>query len=467
MAGGQTTSAWISGRIAAADKSTVAGDLPYPISRRERSAFTVHSMGIGGTEDVIALQSRSIHPVVRGVDGTANGRGMGEYNRGFTEVVISCALFYKQNSVSRETDFRSGSHFGNITAALNRYYKLLARVEGETLSGWHADGSHAGWLLQTKHPIFIRVPVHLAALFPTSEYLDDLFEVSNVVRTANNSILCISGSNSVKNILDIADDIDFCEYVPFDKESVSQSIVDKASRTDEFICHNIKLNSEKYETNSLPPDAIRTAMDQVDPMSPESATIKLDYIVTMRDSRAYDASTVLIACDNQFKSAGFKATFAHQEVHISASDTVPIELDDVMELGRYVLWLLGQVKKYRDDGNIPKMLKRALSLTRVCWMRQYTEEIERLFAKTTYLIDREITTISALREKLSHHSSEIKWKQVKDDLDYYERIAKIDRQKLEVIQGRNFPAGPDHYAVDIANRILQDCAKHSRGGLKV
>lgn len=392
---------------------------------------------------------------------------MGDYNRGFTSVVIGCALFNQQNSTVESSAITAGAHFKTITSALRKYYHLIAEIEGETLSGWRADPDHAGWLLHAKHPIFIRVPVHLAALFPTSGYLDDLFEVSNKVRTSTDSIICVSGSNSVKNILDIVDDIDFCEYLQFDKEITPGMILEKSKSNGDVICLQIKVNAEKYPAKPHFRDEIQIAVEKVDPRSANSSTVKLDYIVKVRDKRAYDASTIVVMCDRKFKSAGFTSTFAHQEVHISASDNVPIELDDVIELGRYVLWLLAQVKKYRDEGNVTKMLKRALSLTRVCWMTGYTEEIEKIFSKTTFLIERELKTISEIREKLEFHCKDEHWRITKDDLSFFEDVANLERQKLEVIQRRNFPAGPDDIAFGLANRIIEDCRNISRGALRI
>lgn len=392
---------------------------------------------------------------------------MNEYNKTFTDVVLACALFYQQNSDADIGAISSGSHFQNITKALHNFYRLIAEIEGETLGGWEADKTHAGWLLQNRYPVFIRVPAHLAALFPTTQYLDELFSVSSRVRTSSKSIVCISGSNSVKNILDIVDDIDFCEYIPFTSDDAIGAVMQKISQDEDVICRLVKVNSESFAPDKDKPEKISLALSQVDPSSPSCSTFKLDYVVRLPDKRAYDASSVMIACDSDFRSAGFQATFAHQEVHISASDTVPIELDNVMELGRYTVWLLSQVEKYKREDNIAKMLKRALSLTRVCWMQGYTSEIADLFSRTTFLIDREIQTISEMRKKLDGHISDSKWADAHSDLNYYEEIALLEKKKLEIIQKRHFPKGADANAKELCQRIVTDCVSRSRGGLRL
>lgn len=392
-----------------------------------------------------------------------------EYDKSFTDTVFACAMFYQQN-VSRDYDaIRSGEIYQNLMEKLTKIYGIIAKLESNTLGVWDSDSVNPGWLLRIDGALSIRVPAHLAPLFPESDDLSRLAAVGQEVKTTSDSLLYLSGSNATKKIFDVVDDIDFCEYVPCRGDNIKLSVLNKVDAIGEVACVALSCPKDygKYERPFSELGSISDCLSRLNPEHEKYSTFMVHFLAVQSTRRVFEVSNVIIVCNEEYMSKGFKRTFAHQGVQITPSDIVPNSLNDVMELGRYVIWLLNQVRKYRDDGNFAKMLKRTLALTRVSWMKNYTLDIASFFENSASIYENEVETIRRLRAKISVLNGEESWNEPLFDLDYYEKLANLDLEKSKLKEGKVYPEGAETAAIAIVSRLADEVKQRSKGALMI
>ncbi|MET0082672.1 MAG: hypothetical protein ABW079_06630 [Sedimenticola sp.] len=392
-----------------------------------------------------------------------------EYDKLFTSTVLACAMFYQQNNDRNKDEITKGEMYSSLKDKLSRMYGAISELEGQALGAWDSDKNNPGWLIRIDSPMCIRVPAHLASLFPDSNELKRLATFGQEIKTTKNSLLYLSGSNATKKLFDIVDDVDFCEYVPNKGDNIELSILGKISTENKIVCValNCPKSHGKYEKPFTQLDKISECLRKLDPNNEEHSTFMAHFLARQPNARVFEVSNAIIFCNEEYTSKGFKRTFAHQEVQITPSDIVPNPLDDVMELGRYVVWLIEQVKKYRDEGNISKMLKRTLALTRVSWMKDYTLDIGYFFENFSGLYENELKTIDRLKDKISSFGVDDNWNESLVDLEYYQKLARLDLEKAKLKEGRIYPKGAEASSMDIVSRLSDEIHHRSNGALAI
>jgi hypothetical protein len=79
-------------------------------------------------------------------------------------------------------------------------------------------------------------------------------------------------------------------------------------------------------------------------------------------------------------------TFAAQEAPLGPIDQLPNQMNDPIEMGRYIDWLVTSIEDLRKQGDMRKCLKRCASLSRVLFVPDITNDIADLARKSPILL---------------------------------------------------------------------------------
>jgi hypothetical protein len=93
----------------------------------------------------------------------------------------------------------------------------MSLLQEALFKGWEADTQHPGYLTKCERHFVLRVPFHLLSAFPPGDFLDHIWRISRLVKTDDQSVICISGSSATFEVTKAVTDIDFCEYIKFEK----------------------------------------------------------------------------------------------------------------------------------------------------------------------------------------------------------------------------------------------------------
>ena len=263
------------------------------------------------------------------------------------------------------------------------------------------DTDHPGYLIKTDWPMVLRVPYHVLPVFPESTDLRALWDISRQIRSSSDSVICISGSNAIRKLFDIVNDIDYCEYLSLPNADALRRLSSNISIDGDLRCLRVSLGKEQwahpwargkpgvdyFEENARPDDKDRSSC-------------KYDYVGRVERFGVIEITNVILLLDAEGNSASLKRTFAAQEAPLVAVDWIPNKLADPWELGRYVDWLIAAVSEEKSKGNFAKCLKRSASLSRVMFLPDITEAIADLADNSGVLIEQKLVTMTALRRSL-------------------------------------------------------------------
>ncbi|WP_198369495.1 hypothetical protein [Roseomonas rosulenta] len=400
-----------------------------------------------------------------GLRGQRETQPISDYSKTLTATVLACGAYYRQLMDLPTSAQRSGAHIAKLESFLETSLFAQAKICETLFPGWDADPENAGYLIRQEPPAFFRVPAHLVAVFPNSAFLQQIWMLANSVRIHGSSIICLSGSNVVRQILEHVDDVDFCEYLPLrGGDLVADAVFSRLGESGDLICTAVKVGELKWPQTASAAE-LRNSLRSTNFRVAELATFKLDYISRLSEKRPFDVTSLAVLCDENFDSAGYSQTFSFQEAQVSASDYVPNKLTNAVEMGRYVSWLVSQVKKYRTDKNLIKSLKRALSLSRVCWMTIFSDQIKDFLSKTCFTIDQEILRTESIKiEILSRQDP--KWADEILKIDSYVGLLKAERHAFLFKQNAFYSGSEEAAAVGLIDKILDSVAAQSGGVLR-
>ncbi len=321
-----------------------------------------------------------------------------KFDNNQSSIIVSCYDYYRQ---SLSTPVVEGKAKEMLSSALSNLLTGLCQAYEGQYPGWEADTYNPGYMITLSPPKMFRVPFHLLAVFPGSDVQDLIWTLASKIKTTPSSILCLSGSNAIRKMLNDIGDMDFCEYIIVTK-STADDLLKKATMSDsDLLCVGLKMPGFEWGLKSQEASAsLESNKLTIDPSDSSMSRGKLDFIAKTNESGAIEATNVTIFCDKNGDSASLSDSFAYQEAPISLSDWIPQRLDDCLEMGRYVDWLCTQITYYLSQGNVVKALKRASSLSRICFLPQYTDEISDMFERSTLHLDNEISRINRLISEL-------------------------------------------------------------------
>ncbi len=324
-------------------------------------------------------------------------------DRDIRNIFVSCLEYYRSNPTrkSKKRGKKSAPR-QHLEDALTKVLLGMAHVYDGMYPGWKVDKEHPGYLFRSDPPIFVRVPYHVLPTFPTDEALSVVWDLSRSIRSSDDSVICISGSNVLRKLFETFGDFDFCEYLNPSRNKQVWRIEDNLKGNDSLMCLRVSLGSREW----LSPvgevqQVVADISDKFKSDDEQNSTMKFDYIATVSQSGLSEVSNLVIAVDEGGNSASLRKTFAAQEAPLAWSDSLPNEMNNPIEMGRYIDFLSKQISKYREVGNLRKCLKRCASLARILHQKDITDSILDLATDNPVLIQHKVDELEKLRSALS------------------------------------------------------------------
>jgi hypothetical protein len=312
-------------------------------------------------------------------------------DKGISTIVSMCAQFYMNNSTASQNEYAGNTLYNLLTTTLLNAFRGISLIQQSVFPGWAADDNHPGYLIKLDSPHIIRAPFHIIPVFPTGEYLDNVLRLSRLIKTNRSSVICISGSSATIKITRAVNDIDFCEYIRISPPSLGECIMAKTLSSDQLIFRKLAFDGKHWSPVDVS-DA-RNKLSFIDANRASLAYGKIDYIAHVGTYRPCDVSNVMIFCDRNWDSAANNLSFPAQEAPLDAALFIPNQLCNPFELGRYVVWLERQIDYYALHKQRLKAIKRALSLSRIKFLPEVTEEIKLFLEVSSYVYDEEVKVI--------------------------------------------------------------------------
>jgi hypothetical protein len=184
----------------------------------------------------------------------------------------------------------------------------------------------------------------------------------------------------------------------------------------------------------------------------------------MVEDRPFEVTNISAFVGVGFDGAAKKKTFPFQEVLVSQKEIVPARLDDPIKVGEYVCWLISQVKEYRSEGNYLKAAKRALNLSRFCWLDDFVNDLHFLFENTTTVHQVEIRSTSAALDRVKAGAVACEGLGV-DDVEDRLSLLIAEEATKRIRERKHFPNGFDDGAEKLITQLLGRISALSGGTL--
>ena len=325
---------------------------------------------------------------------------MTKLDSSLASIFITCLEYFRTNAADRER-LRQSDVYRKVQIALTSTLSAMATLHAVNYPGWEIDKDHSGYLIKLDPPMLFRVPYHVLPTFPGRNELEALWLLSRAIRSGERSVIAISGSNVMRKIFEVVGDVDFCEYFPTDDAEGFEKIASNLDGTTHVACMKLAFSGKEWafpwEDNKPNKDFFVNNIDSADKIR---STLKFDYIGNIDNLGVAEITNVVIAIDKKGQSAGLTNTFAAQEAPLVPIDWLPNQMNDPIEMGRYIDWLVLSIESLKNKGDMRKCLKRCASLSRVLFIASVTEEIVHLASTTPILLDHKINELEKLAAML-------------------------------------------------------------------
>jgi hypothetical protein len=173
-------------------------------------------------------------------------------------IFTMCEDYYLANAAASPRPKR-GAVYRYVKKALTETLQAMAQLHAQLYTGYSVDKEHAGYLFRREPPMLFRVPYHVLPAFPTGDELTALWQLSRLIRSGNNSIISLSGSNVTRKIFGVVGDVDFCEYFPVNGNMGFDRLVSNMDGYDNVACVKVALadKSWRYPWGEDKPTAAR------------------------------------------------------------------------------------------------------------------------------------------------------------------------------------------------------------------
>lgn len=316
-------------------------------------------------------------------------------DRRLSGIFLACRDYYLTN-LDRNRKER-GEMYKRLQEALTTTLRAMAALHAANYSDYTVDKEHVGYLIKFEPPMLFRVPYHVLPSFPTGDELEALWHLSRAIRSGNRSTISISGSNVLRKVFDIVGDIDFCEYFPISDVAGFDRIAANMDGNDKVACVALALAGREWH---YPWGDDRPTKDffanTIDISSIDKSTMKVDYVGDVGCLGVTEITNLVIAVDENGNSAGLTKTFAAQEAPLVPIDWLPNHMNDPIEMGRYVNWLIDSIVASNEKRDMRKCLKRCASLSRVLFVTDITEQIADLVSRSPILLSQKMNELSKL-----------------------------------------------------------------------
>lgn len=297
----------------------------------------------------------------------------------FREASAACIRLY-QDKVNRTNRVNEAAK--DLEQKLGDIWGSLCELYEEKYPLWHADQSHKGYLCRTVNEKEVKVPYHLVDDFPLGDTLNELCQLAIKVKTADNGVVCISGSTTFLRSLEYVADIDYCEYVPVDKStSWHVAFVNTLEAATSRFSNDLAWLRGKVEV--FDDNGVITTLKLGENALQITANIgrgKLDFVAQFMGEIVKATNVILPVDKDQADDSNLGLSFPLQEAPITDGSWVPQKLLEPISLGAYATWLSKEVKDYQDSEPI-KAAKRALSLARLTGFPEEADQVIDILTK--------------------------------------------------------------------------------------
>jgi len=214
-------------------------------------------------------------------------------------------------------------------------------------------------------------------------------------------VISISGSNVMRKVFDFVGDIDFCEYFPVNDTSGFDTMASNMDGNERVACVSLTLGDKKWDYpwgDDRPTKEFFASM--TDCADKDRSTMMVKYVGDIDHLGVAEITNLIIAVGENGASAGLTKTFAAQEAPLVPIEWLPNQMNDPIEMGRYIDWLTDSIMALSKKGDMRKCLKRCASLSRILFVPEITEEIADLAAKSTILLSQKAKELEALSTML-------------------------------------------------------------------
>lgn len=278
--------------------------------------------------------------------------------RQFRRAIADCVRLHRATLTPAEWSTGLHDSVDVLRLLLGQIWGAFARIYAARTKNWIADQDNPGYLIRKAQHAEVRVPYHLAPDFPDDGALDDLVDLALKVRVGGKGVICLSGSSTFLAALRIVADVDFCEYFIETTLKQEESLKERLralskTSSERLVCTEVKVYNRKGEVISL-----EIAQDVV-----AIFRAKVRFLALLAGD-IVETTNLVLQSSGGSTDPSLRLSHAAQEAPIVNGSWIPQELLDPLSIGRYVDWLLAEVRsKLKTD--LIKAAKRGLSLARI------------------------------------------------------------------------------------------------------
>lgn len=297
--------------------------------------------------------------------------------RDVEEILVRCVALARRVAAWDEETRRNVAHLSDTLRII--FESVTLSIVTEVGAGTAVDAEAPGYVVRNVDGTAIRVPYHLLDVLLSGPALGELLAFAAGIRSRDDSVIAISGSSVIAEIVDVISDLDFCEYLAFDsRQPTLADALRHAEQVEEditvcFMTHLFEMRYDAFQRKNVrvdyaylkrpwsPPPSQNPKMLRV---LPRARKAKLDYLTSLSQHGLLVATNIVLLAGGDHDHTLLES-FTPQEAPVWFEGSwVPRALHDPVELGRYIEFLCDEVSKLAAT-KPAKAGKRAIALARL------------------------------------------------------------------------------------------------------
>ena len=291
----------------------------------------------------------------------------------------ACAAAVRASKTAAQgADVYSGAALASLAEVLRSQFGCCAEMSAYQLRdrGATSDMAHPGYVVVSTGSAKVFVPFYLVDMIALGDRFADLLQLGESIRVSGGSVYCLSGSSCQIGAVPHVSDLDFCEYVPkLDAASIARLTL-SASQASLPALLRVALGNGQTWAHPWKADLLATPRHDEHLLATlEGAAFRqCVYLTDLPGLGPLEATNLLLKLNyaNPEASAAAGASFAYQEIAVSATDWAPRNLADPVRLGDYIRFLAESADTFLASSHekprgFIKALRRLLSLARLAF----------------------------------------------------------------------------------------------------